>query len=794
MKQTLLIFSFLAALVGCASKAEASGSLVITVKNQVLHPLNPRLFGQFMERPAFSGEIGPEAAVIPGTSQLQPEAEKLIREMKIPVLRFPGGTDVDFLDWTDMIDRAPGRSGDARPVSAPRGNKVTNAFGYDEFLRMCERNGSEAIIVVNFRDGLLGVKPLEEAAEHAAALVAYCNASLDSALPSSLAQWSQLRAKNGHPDSYRVKYIQIGNETWMFNPEVEKRFSADPLGRWHQCLRAYIKAILAVDPSVKIIVDATPAPVVAKIHAEFQDAIHGYAVHAYKPWGIREVKKGNQPVPVAKLSAEEIWNSWVAVPAMDENGQSVLNDENFVQARKLGYKISMTEWNWNGWWAADKEQAALDSLWAKGLGAASYLHAILRQGDLINLACQSMLIGREWPINAIRVDPANRRPAYQFPSGMVTEMYSQNHGDEMLAVEIANAECYQQPYSIGQLAAPGKVAYVDVIATRSADALIVHLINRRFAGTQPVVIDCSAFHLKPQTVELTILEGRLNDQPLAGEPASPAQLRHETVAFTGNPLRLELPPRTVVFARLATASPNKRGAGGMALPESGVSWSYNWRPEPKGPLPDGVEFVPMIWGKKDLPVSGQIKGKVLLGFNEPDREKQANMTVEEALQAWPQLEATQMRLGSPAPAGGPARPGGWLDRFMTGAREKGYRVDFICVHWYGENYDPKAATKQLKAYLTAVHERYQKPVWLTEFALSNHGKGAPATVAEQQAFMAQALPMLDALPFVERYSWFVSGPNKKGKPENWFLLAPDGRLSELGQTYANTAPVKLREK
>ena len=239
------------------------------------------------------------------------------------------------------------------------------------------------------------------------------------------------------------------------------------------------------------------------------------------------------------------------MPATDGHGQSVLDDESFSQARKLGYKISMTEWNWNGWWAEHQEQAALDSLFAKGLGAASYMHAILRRGDIINLACQSMLIGRNWPITAIRVDPENRQPAYEFPSGMVTEMYSKNHGDELLAVDLANEEFYQQPYQMGQLAAPGKVAYVDVIATKSPDALTVHMINRRFAGPQVVSIDGSAFNLKPQKVQLTILEGRLNDKPLDGEPMSPAEVRTETVSFTGGSLKLELPPRSIVFARLS---------------------------------------------------------------------------------------------------------------------------------------------------------------------------------------------------------------------------------------------------
>ena len=530
---------------------KAENALVITVRNQVLHSLNPRLFGQFMERPAFDGEIGAEAAVVQGTHQLQPQVEQLIREMQIPVLRFPGGTDVDFLDWTDMVDHVPGRKSNTRPISAPRGNKVSNNFGYDEFLQMCERNGSEAIIVVNLRDGLLNVRPLEEAAAHAAALVAYCNGTLDQTLPESLFQWVRLRIKNGHSEPYRVKYIQLGNETWMFNPAVEKTYTTDPLERWHQSLRTYIKAIQAVDPTVKIILDAQPLPVVADIHKEFKDSIYGYAVHAYKPWGITDVKKDGKVIDRSKLTAEEIWNAWVAVPAMDNRGQSLLEENNFKQARALGYKISMTEWNWNGWWDKNGQKTALDSLLAKGIGAASYLHAIMRQGDIINIGLQSMLVGSHWPITSISVDKDNKRPAYMMPSGMVTKLYSQNHGDQMLAVDLANAEFYQQPYKMGQLDAAGKTAYVDVLATRSADTLTVHMINRRFQGQQTVTIDCTALNVKPQKAKLIILDGRLNDNPIDGDSLEPAQIRHETVSFNGNLLNLNLPPRAIIFTQFS---------------------------------------------------------------------------------------------------------------------------------------------------------------------------------------------------------------------------------------------------
>ena len=130
------------------------------------------------------------------------------------------------------------------------------------------------------------------------------------------------------------------------------------------------------------------------------------------------------------------------------------------------------------------------------------------------------------------------------------------------------------------------------------------------------------------------------------------------------------------------------------------------------------------------------------------------MTVEEALSLWPQLEATGMRLGSPAPTREAALNGGWLDRFMQGIKAKGYRVDFVCVHHYSANYEaPQAAAAELRDYLSRVHELYGKPVWLTEFALANWKTAA--TSKQQRAYIKEAVPMLEKLPFVERYAWFA---------------------------------------
>ncbi|MFF0728752.1 glycosyl hydrolase [Streptomyces sp. NPDC004134] len=194
-----------------------------------------------------------------------------------------------------------------------------------------------------------------------------------------------------------------------------------------------------------------------------------------------------------------------------------------------------------------------------------------------------------------------------------------------------------------------------------------------------------------------------------------------------------------------------------ALADSGATWYHNWTSS-SGAVqpPEGVEYVPTIWGPGSVTPaeldSARREGKHLLGFHEPDNPGQAAMTVGQALDLWPQLEQTGLRLGAPGVAGDAAEAGGWLDRFMKGAEERGLRVDFIPVHWYGSDFGPDAAY-QLAAYLQRVHDRYQKPVWLTEYALIDFEQGTYPSQEEQKNFITWSRGALEALDFVERYAW-----------------------------------------
>jgi hypothetical protein len=248
------------------------------------------------------------------------------------------------------------------------------------------------------------------------------------------------------------------------------------------------------------------------------------------------------------------------------------------------------------------------------------------------------------------------------------------------------------------------------------------------------------------------------------------------------------PPVTLTSQRKGVSTWNFSGVR-QALADSGASWYYNWGAAPNGiAAPAGVSYVPMIWGAASVTAAtlAQVsqEGHVLLGFNEPDLASQSNMSVAQALALWPKLMATGMTLGSPAVASGAATPGGWLDQFMAGAKARGYRVDFITVHWYGGDFRTGPAVQQLQAYLQAIYARYHLPIWVTEFALTSYS-GATATFpaqTQQAAFLTAAATMLDGLSYVQRYAWFAlpasSGSGTTGLFDPGPSVTPVGRAFE----------------
>jgi len=271
--------------------------------------------------------------------------------------------------------------------------------------------------------------------------------------------------------------------------------------------------------------------------------------------------------------------------------------------------------------------------------------------------------------------------------------------------------------------------------------------------------------------------------------------------------------RLLVFASMLTGSFMKKSSAPAPLPDDAIppkriakkglgcwntlttpaelsdlhlGWYYNWRPFQKiAPVP-GVEFVPMFWGAMDvipehLDAVRQSHATHVLGFNEPDMSSQSNLTPEECLASWPKLMDLKQLLGSPAPA-----TASWLDKFMPEAQRRGLRVDFICLHKYPDISDP-SALDQIEEMLENAYRKFSLPVWFTECGAADvtawhQAQLKKPTPEMAHEFMKKLLPMLERLPFVERYAWFTDRAADEYKLGS--IFDPDAhRLTKIGEIY-----------
>jgi hypothetical protein len=247
-----------------------------------------------------------------------------------------------------------------------------------------------------------------------------------------------------------------------------------------------------------------------------------------------------------------------------------------------------------------------------------------------------------------------------------------------------------------------------------------------------------------------------------------------------------------VVSKAGVASSKYLNSRPQQLSAIGADWSYDWSAQAP-PADPSLDWVPMVWGSGSVTpavMSSLRKAKLsgtaryLLGFNEPDSGSQANMTPAQAAALWPQLEHTGLELGSPAPA---VPTDGWLAQFMELAHQRHLRVNFIALHYYQDFTNPDAVA-QLRTQLIQIHDKYRRPIWITEIgALNIRSFGEPMlhapTSGRAVTYMRELFTMLNALPFVQRYAWFTDNCWNDTSCQASSLFNGRGHLTAAGRAF-----------
>lgn len=198
-----------------APRAAQPRARVTVVADEPLGTLSPNILGHFAEHLGgcvYGGMwVGPDSS-IPNENGLRKDTIEALKRIHAPIIRWPGGCFADTYHWRDGIGPRANRP---KTWNLWWGREESNTFGTDEFLAYCQLVGASPYFCVNVGSGTV---------EEAVAWMDYVNGDHSTTL-------AELRAANGHKDSYGIKYWSIGNENWgcggNFDPEDYARHYAD---------------------------------------------------------------------------------------------------------------------------------------------------------------------------------------------------------------------------------------------------------------------------------------------------------------------------------------------------------------------------------------------------------------------------------------------------------------------------------------------------------------------------------------------------------------------------------------
>lgn len=186
--------------------------------------ISRNLYGNFSEhlgRCIYNGVFVGKDSPIPNVNGMRTDVVEALKNIQLPVLRWPGGCFADEYHWKDGIGPQEGRK---RMVNTHWGGVVEdNSFGTHEFLELCRQVGCEPYI-----NGNLGSGTVQEMSEW----VEYM--TFDGVSP-----MAEMRVKNGQEKPWKIRYFGVGNESWGCGGNMRPEFYADEFRRYQTYLRNY---------------------------------------------------------------------------------------------------------------------------------------------------------------------------------------------------------------------------------------------------------------------------------------------------------------------------------------------------------------------------------------------------------------------------------------------------------------------------------------------------------------------------------------------------------------------------
>ncbi|MCR4750148.1 MAG: alpha-N-arabinofuranosidase [Lachnospiraceae bacterium] len=485
--------------------------------------ISPEIYGHFSEhlgRCIYEGLYVGEDSSIPNKNGMRTDVVEALKDMKLPVLRWPGGCFADEYHWKDGIGPKKNRK---RMVNTNWGGVVEdNSFGTHEYFELCDQLGCKTYI-----NGNVGSGTVREMSEW----IEYMTFEGESPLANE-------RRKNGRDKAWKVDYFGVGNENWGCGGNMHPEYYADVYRRYQSYVKIYDKE----KPIQRIACGPTDFDydwtdkLLNRLFTRCFDHLHGnvegISLHYYTlphDWD----HKGD----ATKFTDEEWYITLSKTLKMDEIITKHSNIMDKYDPKKI---LSLVVDEWGCWY--DVEEGTNPGFLYQQNTVRDALVAGINL-NIFNKHCDRVRMANiAQTVNVLQSVILTEGPKMVLtPTYHVFRMFKYHQGSKLLNSFLTGVE----ETGIGE----AKVTEVTESVSEGEDG-IVNITLNNLSLTEEKEVEIGFDKLSPEVVEASVVTGQMNDHNTFENSEVVVTKKLDNIETTTNGLKVVLPARSVVLVRV----------------------------------------------------------------------------------------------------------------------------------------------------------------------------------------------------------------------------------------------------
>lgn len=486
--------------------------------------IQPEIYGHFSEhlgRCIYEGMYVGENSEIPNVNSMRTDVVEALKEIQIPVLRWPGGCFADEYHWKDGIGPKETRK---KMINTHWGGVLEdNSFGTHEYFELCRQLGCKTYINGNVGSGT--VQEMSEWVEYM---------TFDGVSP-----MADLRKANGHEESWKVDYFGVGNENWGCGGNMRPQYYADEYRRFQTYIRNYHpdKPIQKICCGANVDDYEWTREVLKTVYDHAPEDYHGFmdglSLHYYV------IPEGWEVKGSATDFDEEVWyktlNKALYIETLINRHGSIMDE--YDPDKKIGMIVD----EWGCWYLVEpgtnpgflyQQNTVRDAL-----VAGVTLNIFNKHSDRVKMANLAQIVNVLQSVILTEGPDMVKTPTYH-----VFHMYRHHQGAALLDSTLINAK----ETGVGEW----KVPEVTESVSENQDGIItVTLNNLSVTDSQEIEVVLSDYQGSYKVIEANIVSGDMKAHNTFEEPERVVERKFTDYKVEGNKITVTLPPCSVTELR-----------------------------------------------------------------------------------------------------------------------------------------------------------------------------------------------------------------------------------------------------